>query len=71
MLKEQQKEFNSKQPALREAGVLIAKADILSKEMQIQKYNQDCLSCCHKGSVDSPKEVDQVVEMYKGNEKLF
>ena len=37
MLKEQQKAFNSKQSALREAGVSIAEADILSKETQIQK----------------------------------
>ena len=33
VFKEQQKEFNSKQSVLMEAGVLMTKADILSKEM--------------------------------------
>ena len=44
VLKEKPKEFNSKQSALKEAGVLMTEADILSKETQIQKYVQDCCS---------------------------
>ena len=70
VLKEKQKEFNSKQSALKEAGVLMTDADILSKETQIQKYVQDCCSSRHKGPEDSPEEVGQMVEMYKGDEKL-
>ena len=62
VLKEQQ-EFNSNQSALMEAGVSMTEADILSKEMQIQKYVQDCCRSLHKGPVDSPGEVDQMVEM--------
>ena len=63
MLKEQQKEFNSNQSALMEAGVSVTEADILSKETQIQKYVQDCCNSLYKGPVDSPGEVDQMVEM--------
>ena len=58
MLQEQQKEFNSKQSALMEAGVSMTEADILSKETQIQKYVQDCRTSRHKGPVDSPEKVD-------------
>ena len=46
-------------------------ADILSKETQLQKYVQDCRSSHHKGPVDSPEEIDQMVEMYKEDEKLL
>ena len=69
MLKEQQKEFNSKQSALMEAGVLMTETDILSKETQ--KSVLDCRSSHHRGPVDSPKEVDQMVKMYKGDERLL
>ena len=62
VLKEQQ-EFNSNQSALMEAGASMTEADILSKEMQIPKYVQDCCRNLHKGPVDSPGEVDQMVEM--------
>ena len=71
MLKEQQKEFNSKQSALMEAGVLMTETDILSKETQKQKSVLDCRSSHHKEPVDSPKEVDQMVKMYKGDERLL
>ena len=54
-----------------EAGVSKTEADILSKETQIQKYVQDCRSIRHKGPLDSPEEVDQMIEMYKGGEKLL
>ena len=46
-----------------EAGISMKDADILSKETQIRKYVQDCRSRSHKGPVDSPEEVDQMVEM--------
>ena len=69
MLKEQQKEFNSKQSALMEAGVLMTETDILSKETQ--KSVLDCRSSHHRGPVDSPKEVDQMVKMYKEDERLL
>ena len=71
VLKEQEKEFNSKRSALMGAGVSMTEADILSKEAHIQKYVQDCRSSRRKGPVESPEEVDQMVQMYKGDEKLL
>ena len=71
MLKEQQKEFNSKQSALMKAGVSMTKVNLLFKETQIQKYVQDCRSSHQKSPAYSPEEVDQMVEMYKGDEKLL
>ena len=71
MLKEQQKEFNSEQSALMKAGVSMTKGNLLFKETQIQKYVQDCRSSHQKAPADSPEEVDQMVEMYKGDEKLL
>ena len=58
VLKEQEKEFNSKRSALMGAGVSMTEADILSKEAHIQKYVQDCRNSRHKGPVESPEEVD-------------
>ena len=54
-----------------EAGLSMAESDILYKEMQMQKYVQDCRSSRHKRPVDSLEEVYQMVEMYKGDEKLL
>ena len=63
VLKEQQKEFNSKQSASVEASVLVTEANTLSRETQIQKYVHYCRSSRPKAPVDTPEEVDQMVEM--------
>ena len=52
-----------------EAGVSMTGVDILSKEKQIQKYVPHCRNSRQKRPVDSSEEVDQIVEMCKGNEK--
>ena len=54
-----------------EADVSMTGVDILSKEKQIQKYVPHCRNSRQKGPVDSSEEVDQMVEMCKGNEKLL